>query len=276
MITDPYILGIVAGFGLVVGSFLNVCIVRFPRDPEDTADPAAKLPATVVNTRSMCPHCGTTIAWYDNIPVLSWVLLKARCRHCQGPISVQYPLVEISSALLWTAAAWWYGISVQTITAGVFASILLGIIVTDARRYIIPDEFTQGGLALGLLFSLRNGFDALGDAAVGAAVGFLLLYFVAWAGEKVFGEEAMGGGDVKMMAMVGAFVGWKGVLLTIFGGAFLGVVSFVPLSLLVLFPRTSKGRPELPYGVFLAMAAGTVFVVGDTIARWYLDFLRAA
>ncbi|MSR06412.1 MAG: prepilin peptidase [Gemmatimonadetes bacterium] len=275
MIADPFVLGVAATFGLLAGSFLNVCIVRFPRDPDDPADPAAKLPATVVNSRSMCPRCGTMIAWYDNIPILSWVVLGAKCRHCRAPISAQYPLVELAVAGLWVAAVRQYGITATAVAAGVFGSILLGIMVTDARHYIIPDEFMQGGLALGLALSLRYGFGGLGDAAVGAAVGFALLYIVAVAGEKVFGEEAMGGGDIKMMAMVGAFVGWKGVLLTVFGGAFLATAAFLPLSLLVRFKRSSKGRSELPYGVFLAIAAGAVFVVGETIAHWYMNFLRA-
>lgn len=268
MITDPFVLSVAGAFGLIVGSFLNVCIVRFPRDPDNPDDPAAKLPATVVNSRSMCPKCGARIAWYDNIPLLSWIALGARCRHCRAPISAQYPLVELAVGVLWAAAVWYYGISSGAVAAGVFGSILLGITVTDARHYIIPDEFTFGGLALGLLLSLRGGFGALGDAAVGAAVGFGLLYAVAWAGEKAFGEEAMGGGDIKMMAMVGAFVGWKGVLLTVFGGAMLGTIIFVPLSL--------KKKRLVPFGVFLAIAAAVVFVVGDAIARWYLSFLRAA
>ena len=193
---------------------------------------------------------------------------RGKCRHCKAPISPRYPLVEAAVGLLWTASVWYYGISLHAITAGTFGTILLGIAFTDAQHYLIPDEYTFGGLALGLLLSLRNGFTGVGDAAVGAAVGFGLLYFVAWGGEKMFGEEAMGGGDIKMMAMVGAFVNWKGVLLTIFGGAILGTAVFVPLSF--------KKRRLVPFGVFLAIAAAVVFVVGDTIARWYLEFLQAA
>lgn len=256
MITDPYVLGVAAAFGLIVGSFLNVCIVRLPNNE------------SIVRPRSKCPRCGTPIAWYDNFPLLSWVVLGAKCRHCKAPISGQYPLVEAAVGVLWTGVVWYYGITLEAFTAGTFGTILLGIAVTDAQHYLIPDEYSLGGLALGLLLSLRNGFAGLGDAAVGAAVGFGLLYFVAWAGERVFGEEAMGGGDIKMMAMVGSFVNWNGVLLTVFGGALLGTIIFVPLSM--------KQKRLVPFGVFLAIAAGAVFVVGDTVARWYLDFLRAA
>jgi len=242
--------------GLILGSFLNVCIVRLPNNE------------SLVRPRSKCPACGAAIAWYDNIPLLSWLLLTGKCRHCKAPISVQYPVVEAAVGILWVAAFRYYGLSARAATGALFATLLLGIAVTDARHYLIPDEYTWGGLALGLVLSLQHGILGLLDATLGAAVGFGLLYFVAWAGERVFGEEAMGGGDIKMMAMVGAFVGWKGVLLTVFGGAVLGTLVFVPLS----FGR----RRLVPFGVFLAVAAGVVFVVGDAIARWYMNFLQAA
>src|ERR1044071_7456654 len=149
MVTDPVVLGIAAVFGLMVGSFLNVCIIRFAKDPDNPDDPARNLPGTVVNTRSMCPHCGVLIAWYDNIPVLSWMALRARCRHCKVPISIQYPLIETAVGVLWAASIWHYGLSLLAVTAGTFGTILLGIAVTDARHYLIPDEYTLGGLALG-------------------------------------------------------------------------------------------------------------------------------
>lgn len=248
---------IVAGMvGLIFGSFLNVCIVRLPNEE------------SLVRPRSKCPKCGEMVAWYDNIPVLSWLILRGKCRHCKNPISIQYPLVELAVGAIWVGAFWFYGLTLTALSGAIFSTILLGIAVTDARHYLIPDEYTWGGLALGLILSLQHGLHGLFDSALGAAVGFLLLYVVAWAGEKAFGEEAMGGGDIKMMAMVGAFVGWKGVLLTVFGGAVLGTIIFVPLTL---------GKKRLvPFGVFLALAAGAVFVVGDAIARWYMNFLRAA
>jgi leader peptidase (prepilin peptidase)/N-methyltransferase len=159
-------------------------------------------------------------------------------------------------------------LNLTALAAATFGTILLGIAFTDARHYLIPDEYTWGGLVLGLALSLRTGFDGLSEAVLGAAVGFALLYFVAWAGERAFGEEAMGGGDIKMMTMVGAFVGWEGVLLTVFGGALLGTLIFVPLSF--------KKKRLVPFGVFLAIAAAVVFVVGDAVADWYFAFLRAA
>src|SRR5574341_204147 len=239
----------VALFGSLIGSFLNVCIVRLPLDQ------------SVVRPRSRCPKCGRQIAWFDNIPVISWLLLRGRCRHCGQPISVQYPLVEAAVAGLWAASAWWYGLTLQGLTAALFGTILLGVAVTDARHYLIPDEYTWGGLGLGLLLTLRGGLPGFVTGVVGAAAGFALLWAVAWAGERVFREEAMGGGDIKMMAMVGTFVGWKGVLLTLFCGALLGTLVFIPL--------TIRKRRLVPFGVFLAAAAGITFVVGEAIVRWY-------
>jgi leader peptidase (prepilin peptidase)/N-methyltransferase len=235
--------------GSAVGSFLNVCIYRLPQG------------GSLVRPPSTCPSCGRRIAWYDNVPILGWLLLAGRCRQCKAPISAQYPLIEALVAALWGLSVWHFGATWQALSAAIFGTILLGIAITDARHYIIPDEFTWGGLAIGLLLSLTGGLAGLGHAALGAVVGFALLYAVAWAGEKAFGKEAMGGGDIKMMAMVGSFVGWKGVLLTVFGGAVLGTLIFVPISF-----RTKK---LVPFGVFLAAGAALTFVAGDAILDWY-------
>lgn len=246
-------IAIAAVFGAMLGSFLNVLILRLPKDE------------SVVFPGSHCPRCQAPIAWYDNIPILSWVILGGKCRHCHESISVQYPLIELLTALLWAAAAWHYGVDLTGLTAAVLGTLLLGIAVTDARHFLIPDEYTLGGLVLGLLLSARGGWDGLLQAVIGAAVGFALLYGVAVAGTKMFGKEAMGGGDIKMMAMVGTFVGWKGVLLTIFGGSLLGTLVFVPLSL--------KQKRLVPFGIFLAAAAGIVFVFGEQIVDWYMGWV---
>ncbi|UCD23200.1 MAG: prepilin peptidase, partial [Gemmatimonadota bacterium] len=219
MISDVTAIPIAGLFGALFGSFLNVLILRLPKDE------------SIVFPGSHCPRCNKPIAWYDNLPVLSWVFLGGKCRHCREPISIQYPLIELATASLWMLAAWHYGATVTALTAAIFGTILLGIAVTDARHYLIPDEYTWGGLAIGLLLSLRGGLEGLLHSVIGAVAGFVILYVVAVAGEKVFGKEAMGGGDIKMMAMVGAFVGWKGVLLTVFGGSLLGTLIFVPLQL---------------------------------------------
>jgi len=253
-VTDEALVLIVAGLlGAMFGSFLNVCILRWPREE------------SVVRPRSRCPGCGQLIAWYDNIPVLSWLLLRGRCRHCRTRISIQYPLIELATAGIWVFMAARYGRDFTAVQGAVFFTILLGIALTDAREYIIPDEFSLGGLVLGLGFSLVGGFESAVTATVGALTGFGLLWLVGAVGTKLFKEDAMGGGDIKMMAMVGAFVGWQGVLLTIFLGALLGTLVFVPLSLL--------GRKRLvPFGVFLSMGAAATWLAGAAIIAWYRDF----
>lgn len=240
--------------GLAVGSFLNVCILRLPHDQ------------SLLRPPSTCPRCRQRIAWRDNIPVLSWLLLRGRCRWCRAPISIQYPLIEGAVGLLWAAALAAYGPTWHALAGALFGTILLGIAVTDARHYLIPNEFTWGGLAIGLLLSLAGGLQGFVQAVLGAAAGFALLWGVGVAGAWLFREEAMGGGDIKMMAMVGAFVGWKGVLLTIFSGALLGLVVFVPFTL--------RKKRHVPFGVFLAMGAALTFVFGDAIIAWYSHFLR--
>jgi leader peptidase (prepilin peptidase)/N-methyltransferase len=245
--------------GAMIGSFLNVCILRWGADPKKS----------VVRPRSRCPQCGKRLAWYDNIPVISWLLLRARCRGCGKPISVQYPLIELATAGIWAYMAWRHGLTIEALRGAAFGTILLGIAMTDARAYIIPDEFTWGGLVLGLLFSLFGGLPGLTTAVLGAAVGFGLLWLIGTVGTWIFKEDAMGGGDVKMMAMVGAFVGWQGVLLTIFLGALIGSLIFLPLLMM--------GKKKLvPFGVFLAMGAAVAYELGPAIIGWYANYLTGA
>ncbi|MFL5402902.1 MAG: prepilin peptidase [Gemmatimonadales bacterium] len=245
--------------GAIVGSFLNVCILRWGAEPKQS----------VVRPPSRCPRCGMGLAWYDNVPVLSWLILRARCRGCGEPISIQYPLVELATAAIWAYMAWRHGPTLEALRGAVFGTILLGITMTDAREYIIPDEFTWGGLVVGLLFSLAAGLSGLGMAALGAVTGFAVLYLVGRAGTWIFKEEAMGGGDIKMMAMVGAFVGWQGVLLTIFIGAFIGSLIFLPLLM--------TGHKKLvPFGIFLSIGAATAYLIGPRLVVWYGNFIMGA
>ena len=254
MAVDPILLVAAGLLGLCLGSFLNVCIVRLPAD------------MSLLTPSSTCPRCKQPIAWRDNIPVLSWLLLRGRCRRCGEPISRQYPIIEAAVGAIWVAALLLYGVSLHALAAALFGTILLGIGVTDGRHYLIPDEYTWGGLVLGLALSLGGGVTGFLDKVLGAAVGCALLFAVARLGQWAFKEEAMGGGDIKMMAMVGSFVGWKGVLLTVFLGALLGSLIFVPLSL--------KKKRLVPFGVFLALGAAVTFVMGDGIIAWYQHFLR--
>ena len=255
MAADAVIVLGAALVGLCFGSFLNVCILRLPHDQ------------SLLRPRSTCPQCKQPIAWRDNIPVVSWLWLRGKCRWCHKPISVQYPVIEALVGVLFGASVLAYGPSLHAVSAAVFGTLLLGIAITDARHYLIPDEFSLGGLVLGLALALGGGAQGFLQAVIGAAVGFGLLYAVAQAGAWVFKEEAMGGGDIKMMAMVGSFVGWKGVLLTVFAGAALGSLIFVPLSI--------KKKRLVPFGVFLAVGAAVTVVFGDAILAWYGHFLQS-
>ena len=248
---DPWIVSLIAGaFGLTIGSFLNVCTLRWPQDE------------SVVFPRSHCTSCGADIHWYDNIPVLSYLFLRGRCRACKEGISLQYPLVELTTGLVWAGVFAYGGLSAEAFRGAVFLTILFGISLSDARFYIIPDQFSLGGLVVGGALAFLPGGPTALQALLGAVLGFALLRGVAVAGKWMFKKDAMGGGDVKMMAMVGAFLGMPGVLLTIFLGALLGSVIFGPISF-----KTGK---LVPFGIFLAAGAAVTYGWGDLIIGWYV------
>jgi leader peptidase (prepilin peptidase)/N-methyltransferase len=238
--------------GLVLGSFLNVCIVRWGAEPKQS----------VVRPRSRCPRCGASLKPWDNIPVLSWLVLGGKCRSCGMPISVMYPLVELGTGIIWAGMAWQFGLTLHALSGALLFTILLGIALTDFRNYIIPDEFTLGGLAVGLLLALAAGLHPFLMAMLGAAVGFGTLWLVGWLGTMVARKEAMGGGDIKMMAMVGAFCGWTGVLLTILLGAAIAVVVFIPI---LIFRRDKL----VPFGIFLSLGAAVTWLAGADLINWY-------
>ena len=242
--------------GAVLGSFLNVCIYRWPAEE------------SVVAPRSRCPGCGKPIAWYDNIPIVSWLLLRGRCRSCDTGISVQYPIIEAATALIWVGSVAVHGVSIEALRAALFLTILLGIAMTDAREMVIPDQFSLGGTAVGLLLAaVPDGFPFL-RALLGALVGYSLLWAVKLAAEKVLKKPALGVGDIHMMAMVGAFTGISGALLTIFLGSVLGLVIGVPFT--YVRGKLTALNTYLPLGVFLAMGAAVTYVYGDAIVAWYL------
>jgi leader peptidase (prepilin peptidase) / N-methyltransferase len=249
VIPDWLIWTYAALIGAVIGSFLNVCIYRWPEG------------LSVVRPRSRCPECSSQIGWRDNLPIVSWLMLRGRCRGCGAGISIQYPLVEVASGLLWLAAAVRYGWSWQTLSVAIFLTLLLGIALTDARTYIIPDEFSIGGLVLGLALSFAPGGITPLWSLAGAATGFGFLYLAGLLGEWWLKKPAMGGGDIKMMAMVGAFLGPLGAVLTIFLGALVGTLIFLPITL-----RTSK---LVPFGIFLAVGAAVTEAWGGAIVEWY-------
>jgi leader peptidase (prepilin peptidase)/N-methyltransferase len=262
-VAESWFVPVVAGlFGLMLGSFLNVCSLRWPEDE------------SVVSPPSHCPRCLEPVRWYDNVPVLSWIVLRGRCRFCAEPISVQYPLVELSTALIWAGAFAAHGVTWEAVRGGVFLTIIFGIAISDARFYIIPDQFSVGGAVLGVAMGfLPGGIDGL-DAVLGAVVGYAVLWAVGAGGtwiirklspgrlEEAGVDQAMGGGDIKMMMMVGAFVGMWGVALTIFIGSL--------LALLVFGPIASLSKRLIPLGVFLAAAAAVAYAWGEPMIEWYM------
>ena len=248
---DPLVIAVIAGaFGLILGSFLNVCALRWPQDE------------SVVFPGSHCTSCGTDIHWYDNIPVLSWLFLRGRCRACKEQILIQYPLVELGTGLLWAGVFAYGGLSGEAFRGAVLLTMLFGISLSDARFYIIPDQFSLGGLVIGGGLSFLPGGIEPFQALIGAVIGFALLKTVAIGGKWMFKKDAMGGGDIKMMAMIGTFLGWQGVLLTIFLGSLLGSVIFGPISY-----KTGK---LVPFGIFLAAGASVTYGWGNDIIEWYV------
>ncbi len=253
--TDSYI--IVFIFGSVIGSFLNVCIYRMPRDK------------SIVVPLSYCPVCNTPIKAWDNIPILSYIILGGKCRACKAGISFRYPLVELLNALLYVALIWRFGIGWHTLFYFAFVSALMVITFIDLEFQIIPDSITLPGILVGLIAGslvlpdpfLRWSLLGYKASVLGAVSGFGLFYIVA-----VLSKGGMGGGDIKMMAMVGAMTGWKSVLLTTFIGSLLG--SIIGVSLMVFKGKSRKTK--IPFGPFLA--AGTVITLfyGQEILSWYL------
>ena len=264
--------------GLVIGSFLNVCILRIP------ADKSIVLPA------SSCPKCGKAIAPYDNIPVLSWIFLGGKCRNCKTKISAMYPAVELLTGLLFLACYLVFGLTADALKWAVFAALLVVLTITDLRERILPDEVNFFGLGAGLLFSFftksldgtalwlaNRWFDfpppqmalSFADAALGALAGSGLLWIVAEGYFRLRGREGMGLGDVKMMAAVGAFLGLKRTLLTVLMGSLLGSVIGI-----FLIAVSKKGRDyELPFGTFLGAGALLVVFFGTPALHWYESLL---
>lgn len=300
---DPVLAIAVVIFGLIFGSFLNVCIYRLPRG------------LSAIMPRSACPECKQLIAFYDNVPVLSWLILRGRCRHCKAPISPRYLVIELINAALWLACYWHFGPTLATVKYSTFSFLLLGLIFTDAETKLLPDRLTLPGLALGLIFSVIVPVNDLAaqflpgvlnlpvsgavlvrllsliDALAGAAVGASFIYGAGAIYLKWRGAEGMGLGDVKLMAMVGAFLGMKLTVLTIFAASVAGTIFGLTTMLVVWLKRTQRfvkrmarvdarkkawqsaqvvyRNYQMPFGVFLGSMAMFAFFFGNRILRWY-------
>lgn len=265
--------------GLVVGSFLNVCIARLPRD------------LSIVNPPSHCPRCRQRIKWYDNIPILSFIILKGRCRSCKEAISWRYPVVELANGLLYLLIYREFGLGGEMFLVMALCSALIVITFIDIDHQIIPDVITLPGMLVGLLLgpffmshlsdALPFGLDGLFphaglyltgllNSVIGLILGGAPLFLIGWVWEKLKNVEAMGGGDVKLMAMVGSLLGWKAALLTIMLGALFGSVIGI---ILILSKKTGMNR-VIPFGPFLALGALLSLFYGHEIVSWYLGLLR--
>jgi leader peptidase (prepilin peptidase)/N-methyltransferase len=262
--------------GSAIGSFLNVCIVRWPEGE------------SVVRPRSRCPRCGRPVQALENLPILSWLLLRGKCRGCGLPISPLYPAVELTVGLGWLAAYFAFGPTLDALRVAVFGTVLLGIAITDARRYLIPDGFTVFLLlwVLGTSVLSRGSGDATlfappYEALIGACAGAGAIAIIGWLGELALKKEAMGFGDVTMMAAVGAALGPERALLTVIVGAFVGALAsisvIVPAAWMLHRRRLVQGEvdsafelPPVPFGVFLAPAALLTLLWGDRMIAWYL------
>jgi leader peptidase (prepilin peptidase) / N-methyltransferase len=251
-------------FGLILGSFLNVCIYRMPRD------------LSVVRPRSFCPSCERTIAWFDNIPVLSYLMLRGHCRHCGARIPVRYPVVELLTGGLFFLVVKGRGVSPEAVKECLFAFLLVGLIFSDLEERILPDEFTLGGTLLGLAvafavplkrglmsiflpMSWNDGLISVMEAAAGAAFTSGAMWLVATIYQKVRHKEGLGLGDVKMVAMIGAFLGMEGALMTLLLGSLAG--SVIGLAY-ILITRKDASQYQLPFGSFLGATALVVGLVG--------------
>jgi leader peptidase (prepilin peptidase) / N-methyltransferase len=250
---DAYELAILVLLGLAVGSFLNVCIHRLPRGQ------------SLNNPPSRCPSCECRLRWSDNIPVLSYVFLGGRCRQCRAKISIRYPLVELITMALFVIHGLVFGWSAILIPRLVFACAMVVLFAIDLEHQLLPNVITLPGIVVGLIAStvLPPGII---DALIGVVIGGGVLWVIGEAYFRFSGHEGMGGGDVKMLAMIGAFLGWKLVLVTLVLSSVLGSI----IGVIVIAARKGGMKHALPYGTFLALGALVASLAGDRIVNWYV------
>jgi leader peptidase (prepilin peptidase)/N-methyltransferase len=274
---DPAVFAFAAGLlGLMVGSFLNVVIHRLPIMMErDWAAQCAELkgeappvfePLSLARPRSRCPQCGHSITALENIPVVSWLLLRGRCKGCAAPISLRYPLIEALTGLLFFLAAWHFGFTAAGLGALVFIAALLALTTIDFDTQLLPDDITLPLLWIGLALNAFNVFTDLKSAVIGAMAGYLSLWGVYWLFKLFTGKEGMGYGDFKLLAALGAWLGWQMLPLTILLSSLVGAVVGIAL---MVFARHGRNVP-IPFGPYLAAAGVVALVWGKPLTRAYL------
>ena len=252
---NTIIIVLISLIGLAVGCFLNVCIYRIPKKK------------SILFPGSYCPRCGTKIRFYDNVPVLSYIILKGKCRACQANISLQYPLVELVTAALLVIAYLRFGLTWDFAARGILILLMILTFFIDLKHRIIPDVLTLPGVILGFLLSFLVDSPSVLNSALGAIAGGAIFYLAAVLGEALFKKESMGGGDIKLAMVLGAFLGWKNLILVFFLSAFFGtLIGGVAL----FFSRQVKKTRTIPFGPFLALAAVIAIFVGDAVISAYL------
>jgi leader peptidase (prepilin peptidase)/N-methyltransferase len=272
-----------AGLGLLVGSFLNVVILRLPRRLEwewkrdarevlEQTDFYEPPPPGIVVERSHCPSCGHQLSWYENIPVLSWLALRGKCRSCRTPISVQYPLVELITALLFVACVWNFGFGWQGFGAIVFTGFLVALSGIDLRTQLLPDQLTLPLMWLGLIAASDNLYMGAKPALLGAMVGYVSLWSVWWVFKQLTGKDGMGHGDFKLLAALGAWCGLAGILPIILVSALAGAI----IGSIWLAAKGRDRATPIPFGPYLAIAGWIVFMWGDELIGAYMSYAGLA
>ncbi|MCP4345607.1 MAG: prepilin peptidase [Desulfobacterales bacterium] len=245
-------------FGLCIGSFMNVCIYRIP------------VSKSIVHPRSMCPRCGTMIKSYDNIPVFSYLWLRAKCRYCSVHIPVRYPMVELASGLFAVCVFLRFSLTPEAVVYYAFISCLLVITFIDIDHQVIPNIMTLSGILIFFLGSFALPDMTYKDALLGMLVGGGSLFAVAWLYRKITGKEGMGGGDVKLLAMMGTVIGWEGVVFTIFVSSAVGTL----VGIIVMLHTRKTMKLAVPFGPFLSVGAITYLFLGREIINWYFNLMR--
>lgn len=253
--TPPVFIGFVALVGALIGSFLNVCIYRVP------------IGRSVVWPASACESCKRELSWYENLPIVSWLVLGAKCRTCRTPLSIRHPLIEALTALMFGAAAWYYGPSALLLSRLVFGCILIVLFAIDFDHQLLPNVITLPGILVGFLFSLVTPEPGWQASLLGILFGGGSLWLIAEGYYRIRHEEGLGMGDVKMLAMIGAFIGWQLTIVTLMMASFAG--AFIGVGLIA----SGKGmKYAIPFGTFLALGAAAAATVGPGVLHWYLGF----
>ncbi|ADY73413.1 Prepilin peptidase [Desulfurobacterium thermolithotrophum DSM 11699] len=240
-------------FGTIIGSFLNVCIHRIPKEE------------SIITPPSYCPKCGKKIKWYDNIPIISYLILKGKCRNCKEKISIQYPLVELLTGFLTTGIVWKYGISVTSFYFLLLTYVLVVVSMIDLKTMLVPVKLCYFAMIAGILFSIFVPSISLKDSILGASFGAGIILFIIETYYILKGKEGMGYGDANVMAVIGAFLGWEKVLLTIFLASLIGAV----WGIIFMILRGKNSQLALPFVPFLSLATYVTIIFGNELISWY-------